>query len=80
MNIEGAERFALQGMEQSLKRVRSICVACHDFRAERGDGEHFRTREFVEQFLSERGFRLTWRKDDPRPSVRDHVFGVNQKL
>lgn len=75
MNIEGAERYALPGMTSVLDRVKTICVACHDFRADRGDGEQYRTRAFVEEFLSSHGFRLSSRDDDPRPYVRDHVFG-----
>lgn len=76
MNIEGAERQALLGMASVLPRVKQICVACHDFRSEMGHGEQFRTRAFVEQFLSERGFALTSRANDSRDYVRDHVFGV----
>ena len=75
MNIEGAERYAL-GMESVLPHTRQICVACHDFRCEGGDGEQFRTRTFVEQFLVKRGFTVTSRPDDPRDYVRDHVFGL----
>lgn len=75
MNIEGAERYALQGMERTLKVTRVICVACHDFRADRGDGEQFRTRVFTETFLRERGFQLDRRPDDNRDYVRDHVIG-----
>ncbi len=76
MNIEGAERFALKGMEKTLRHTRTICVACHDFLADQGLGEQFRTRELVEALLLERGFRLMTRRDDPRPYVRDHVFGL----
>ena len=75
MNIEGAERHAMQGMTSMIRRVKTICVACHDFRADHGHGEHFRTRSFVEQFLTEHGFTLTSRPDDPRDYVRDHIFG-----
>ena len=78
MNIEGSERHALLGMESVLPQVRQICVACHDFRADGGHGEQFRTRAFVEQFLVEHGFTITSRRDDPRDYVRDHVFGVKQ--
>ncbi|MFI5096536.1 MAG: FkbM family methyltransferase [Candidatus Acidiferrales bacterium] len=76
MNIEGAERYALPGMEPVLPRIRQICVACHDFRADMGHGEQFRTRAFVEQFLTAHGFRVASRWDDPRDYVRDHVFGL----
>jgi FkbM family methyltransferase len=76
MNIEGAERAALIGMEAVMDRVRKICVACHDFRADMGHGEHLRTRGFVEKFLVDHGFTLASRPDDPRPGVRDHIYGL----
>jgi FkbM family methyltransferase len=76
MNIEGAERYALLGMESVIHRVQTICVACHDFLADSGHGEQFRTRDFVEQFLTEHGFNLASRPDDHRNYVRDHVFGL----
>lgn len=77
MNIEGAEIDALQGMADVIERVGAICVSCHDFRAERGDGARFRTKEFVVGFLRHHGFDLHFR-DDARPYVRDQVFGVNR--
>jgi len=76
MNIEGAERHALLGMEPVIQHIRQICVACHDFRAKLGHGEHFRTRSFVEQFLIKHGYTLASRPNDPRDYVRDHVFGL----
>jgi FkbM family methyltransferase len=76
MNIEGAERLALQGMQAVMLSIRHICVACHDFRAEMGHGEQFRTRSFTEQFLTRYGFTLASRTDDPREGVCDHVFGL----
>lgn len=76
MNIEGAERYALQGMGATMPGIRQICVACHDFRAEQGHGAEFRTRAFVEGFLLRNGFALVSRADDPRDYVRDHVFGL----
>jgi FkbM family methyltransferase len=79
MNIEGAERDAIKGMTRSIAHVRTICVACHDFRADRGDGEHFRTRHVVESFLVENGFRLAYRPDDARPFVRDHIHGFRSR-
>jgi FkbM family methyltransferase len=76
MSIEGAEQYALLGMSSLIKRVRTICVACHDFRADKGDGEQFRTRDFVEQFLIKNGFTLASRPHDPRAFVRDLIFGL----
>lgn len=79
MNIEGAERSALRGMQTVMPRIRQICVACHNFRADNGHGEHFRTRSFVERFLTEHGFTLASRSDDARDYVRDHVFGLRSR-
>ena len=76
MNIEGAERQALAGMVDVIRDVRNICVACHDFRADRGDGEQFRTRDFVEEFLLDHGFKLHSRPDHPEDFARDHLFGM----
>jgi hypothetical protein len=76
MNIEGAERQALAGMVDVIREVENICVACHDFRADRGDGEQFRTRDFVEEFLLDHGFQLHSRPNHPEDFARDHLFGV----
>jgi hypothetical protein len=76
MNIEGAERYALLGMRRALQRINQICVACHDFRSDRGEGEQFRTRAFVGGVLVEHGFVLASRPDDPRVGIRDHIFGL----
>jgi hypothetical protein len=75
MNIEGAERFALPGCRNVLPRTRFVCVAAHDFRAERGEGEQFRTFDFVCAFLRQAGFQLTTRDKDPRYFVPYHVHG-----
>jgi FkbM family methyltransferase len=79
VNIEGSERYALLGMEPILQQIGQICVACHDFRAEQGDGEQFRTRAFVEAFLVKHGFTLASRPNDSRAGIRDHVFGLRRQ-
>jgi len=76
MNIEGAERQALPGCREALARTEKVCVAAHDFRADRGEGEAFRTLRFVREFLTETGFALTTRNEDPRYYVPYHVHGV----
>jgi FkbM family methyltransferase len=76
MNIEGAEVRALLGTNDTINRIRSICVCCHDFRADRGQGEEYRTRDFVTDFLMKTGFTVSRRFSDPRDFVRDHLFGV----
>jgi hypothetical protein len=50
-------------------------VAAHDFRAARGEGEEFRTLDFVRGFLQQSGFHLTTRDCDPRYYVPYHVHG-----
>lgn len=75
MNIEGAERWALPGMRECMKRACFACISAHDFRARRGDGEEFRTRAFVEEFMRACGFTLVSRDDDPRYYVPDHIHG-----
>lgn len=76
MNIEGAEREALVGMERTISRVQQMCIACHDFRWKNGESAQFRTRDFVEGFLTSRGFALKSRPDSPYDFVRDHLFGI----
>ncbi len=76
MNIEGAERSALPGCRRALDRTQFACIAAHDFRANRGEGEHFRTLEFVRGFLADCGFRVSTRDDDPRYYVPYHVHGM----
>lgn len=75
MNIEGAERFALPGCREALAHTHNVCISGHDFRANRGEGESFRTTGFVKQFLTEAGFKLTTRDTDPRYYVPCHVHG-----
>lgn len=74
MNIEGAERYALLGAQKAMPHIQHICVACHDFRANQGHGEQFRTRSFTEQFLSHHGF-ASRRRADPRDYICDQIFG-----
>ena len=71
MNIEGAERYALPGAEATLERTSHVCVACHDFMADREPD--LATKAFVTTFLSNRGFEVVRRDEHPLPWVRDHV-------
>jgi FkbM family methyltransferase len=75
MNIEGAERFALPGMPDALRRARFACIAAHDFRAARGEGDEFKTHDFVLKTLKNAGFSLVLRSDDPRYYVKEHIHG-----
>ena len=80
MNIEGAERHAIRGMTSVMARVRYLCIACHDFRAERGEGEQFRTKADVMAFLRDKGWQVVSRDAHPDPSVQDHVHAWNPTL
>lgn len=73
INIEGSEREALRGMRETLKRTRHLCVACHDFRADRGDGESFRTRKEVLKALIAAGFVIAGPRVGVPAYARDHV-------
>ena len=75
MNIEGAEREALPGCREALRQTANVCIAAHDFRADRGEGEHFRTLSFVREFLEAAGFELVTRDEDPRYYVPYHLHG-----
>jgi FkbM family methyltransferase len=76
MNIEGAERLAIKGMQQTIRSTEHICIACHDFIAESGGGQELRTKTAVTDFLLGHGFEIITRTDDPRDFVRDHIHGV----
>lgn len=57
INIEGEERQLIQDL--NLKKIKRLLISAHDFRAEKGDGERYRTREFVRGYLAERGFKVS---------------------
>ena len=76
MNIEGAERFAIQGVGQTLKKVGAFCISCHDFLA--GD-ESLRTKALVRKFLADNGFEVAGREDERLPPyLRDQVWGYQR--
>ena len=75
VNIEGAERplFAALTIEDA-RAIRHIAVSCHDFRADAGDGESYRTGAAVDRDLTRLGYQVTRRPTDPRPWVRDYRY------
>jgi len=79
MNIEGAERLAIQGMGTLLANTRHVCISCHDFLADDGCPEELRTKGFVREFLVQNGFHVTTRDDAPDPWTRDYLYGVNTR-
>jgi len=63
MNIEGAEQFALPGLRSMASSTEHLAIACHDFLAEWGKGDEFRTREKVSHWLAQEGFAIATRTD-----------------
>jgi FkbM family methyltransferase len=76
MNIEGAERVALDGLGAMLASTRHVCISCHDFLADDGGGDELRTKELVRTLLLQQGFRISTRDDAQDPWTRDYVYGV----
>jgi FkbM family methyltransferase len=80
MNIEGAERHAFDGMRETLPKLSEVCICAHDFRADRGHGEFYRTRTFVERILKDEGFEISRNESDDHDYARDHIFGWRKQL
>lgn len=75
MNIEGAEAAAVRGMAGVERRVEHLVISCHDFLADRGESDQFRTREQVRAGLTALGYVLRTRPDHPLPWVSDYFYG-----
>ncbi|MDP3244353.1 MAG: FkbM family methyltransferase [bacterium] len=80
MNIEGAEKIAIRGMADCIKKTRYVCISCHDFLADRQNIEAMRTKDEVIEFLRQNGFRVIFRESDERPWIRDQINGINESL
>ena len=79
MNIEGAERLAIAGMEKSIRRTRFASISCHDFIADGGGSEDTRTMATVKAFLEAHDFDVTRRASEARPWVRDCLYAMNRQ-
>jgi FkbM family methyltransferase len=79
MNIEGAEKLALSGNGQMLRKTKNVCIACHDFLADEGGSEEFRTKAHVITFLKENGFIVSLRESEG-DFMKNYVYGVNEKF
>lgn len=79
-NIEGAEQYLIQGMEDSIKLIRYLCISCHDFRhIHHGHGEFYVTKEKVRTFLLDHGFEVMTRNTG-NPATDDYLYASNPKL
>lgn len=79
MNIEGAERLAVRGMDRLAERVRNLVISCHDFISDEGGLADFRTFNEVRARLEDLGFDTLHRPDHPRPWARYYLYGRNRK-
>lgn len=73
MNIEGAERLAIAGMDETLRKTDYLAIACHDFVARTTGNPWFETKAQVTAYLEGKGFTVISREEDPREYARDHL-------
>lgn len=57
MNIEGAEKGLISSID-SFCTIKRLIVACHDFRANHGGDDFYRTKAFVTSKLNELGYQI----------------------
>ncbi len=57
MNIEGAEKDVLRNIDD-FSIIQRFIISCHDFRANNGEGEWYRSREVVTGILKDRGYTI----------------------
>ncbi|MDH3712251.1 MAG: FkbM family methyltransferase [Gammaproteobacteria bacterium] len=57
MNIEGAEQQVIENIKD-FNIIKRFIISCHDFRADNGEGEWYRTKDIVTRKLEERGYVL----------------------
>jgi hypothetical protein len=79
MNIEGAEKLALPGMGEMLRKTKYVCIGCHDFLADEGGPDDLRTKAPVIAFLKQNGFSISLR-DSEGEFIKNYVYGLNEKF
>jgi FkbM family methyltransferase len=79
MNIEGAERLAIGGLDGIIGATRHVCISCHDFLADNGGSDLLRTKAVVRAFLDVHGFRVSSRDDAADLWTRDYLYGAKTR-
>lgn len=81
MNIEGAERLAIQGMAETLQCTEVLCICCHDFLADASGDTTLRTRELIRRSLGQSGMQVVSRSGEALPPyLCDQLWGYNRAL
>jgi FkbM family methyltransferase len=75
MNIEGAERLALDGMSVALPMTRNVAIGCHDFLAQWTHNDDCRTESMVSARLKDYKFIVDTRSDDKREWIQFTRYG-----
>ncbi len=57
MNIEGAEKEVLKQID-NFSHIKRFIISCHDFRANNGEGEWYRSKETVTRILTNQGYHI----------------------
>lgn len=80
VNIEGAEQFLIEGMKNTINRVKVAAISCHDFRhISNQESEFYVTKDKVTKFLHENDFDVM--VDVAGHVVNDDiVYGINKSL
>ena len=68
MNIEGAERLAIEGFGNI--KIRHLVISCHDFL----DRDDMRTKATVEAFLRAHDYKIKSRPDHPMSYTRCNLY------
>lgn len=67
INIEGGETDFIDNT--NLSKIDRLVISCHDFRANRGDGEFFRTFDYVSNKLTNLGYNIKLFNPELSPSA-----------
>lgn len=57
MNIEGAEKEVIENIT-NFDIIKRFIISCHDFRANNGEGEWYRTKDIIINKLEENGYTI----------------------
>lgn len=75
MNIEGGEKQFLESIDD-FSNIKNMIISCHDFRANSGHGEFYRTKDSVLTILQDNKFKLKF-FDYDEDWAKDWIFAEN---